>query len=340
MGRSPCCSKVGLNRGAWTATEDKILTDYIKAHGDGKWRSLPKAAGQKLISLISYLFKIYIQVEIRTIFKVWINLYVFLKFAGLKRCGKSCRLRWLNYLRPDIKRGNLTPDEQDLIIRLHRLLGNRWSLIAGRLPGRTDNEVKNYWNTKLSKNKAQPKESKFDKKSITTSSPCNDHDGQASTKVFRTKAMRLMSHQVRQVMINNTQHQQQQQQQQQDPDQNHILDSNYNSTVESESTGGSSPSFSFQYREENSSEYVTGFDIEGISLSEFFDFDEFCDVNNVIKGDITGNPDDQSNTDLVLNEELMLENWNGGDGCDIQANMDSNFGTSASFLESGEDWVI
>ncbi|KAK1365187.1 Transcription factor TT2 [Heracleum sosnowskyi] len=114
MGRSPCCSKVGLNKGAWTSAEDKILADYIQLHGEGRWRNLPKR-------------------------------------AGLKRCGKSCRLRWLNYLRPDIKRGNISTDEEDLIIRLHKLLGNRWSLIAGRLPGRTDNEIKNYWNTTLRK---------------------------------------------------------------------------------------------------------------------------------------------------------------------------------------------
>ncbi|XLU94503.1 hypothetical protein S245_008855 [Arachis hypogaea] len=114
MGRSPCCSKEGLNRGAWTAQEDKILRDYISLHGQGKWRNLPQR-------------------------------------AGLKRCGKSCRLRWLNYLRPDIKRGNISEDEEELIIRLHKLLGNRWSLIAGRLPGRTDNEIKNYWNTNLGK---------------------------------------------------------------------------------------------------------------------------------------------------------------------------------------------
>ncbi|KAK4277304.1 hypothetical protein QN277_015321 [Acacia crassicarpa] len=116
MARCPCRPHKGegLKRGAWTDQEDKLLTSYIMARGEGKWTQVPKA-------------------------------------AGLNRSGKSCRLRWLNYLRPDIKRGNITRDEEDLIIRLHKLLGNRWSLIAGRIPGRTDNEIKNYWNTTLSK---------------------------------------------------------------------------------------------------------------------------------------------------------------------------------------------
>ncbi|OIT28820.1 transcription repressor myb5 [Nicotiana attenuata] len=111
---TPCCSKVGLKRGPWTPQEDEILTNYINKEGEGRWRTLPKK-------------------------------------AGLLRCGKSCRLRWMNYLRPSVKRGHISPDEEDLILRLHRLLGNRWSLIAGRIPGRTDNEIKNYWNTHLSK---------------------------------------------------------------------------------------------------------------------------------------------------------------------------------------------
>ncbi|GLJ36564.1 hypothetical protein SUGI_0734910 [Cryptomeria japonica] len=114
MGRTPCCAKEGLNRGPWTPDEDLRLSNYVETHGEGGWRTLPKK-------------------------------------AGLLRCGKSCRLRWMNYLRPDVKRGKILPDEEDLILRLHRLLGNRWSLIAGRMPGRTDNEVKNYWNTHLSK---------------------------------------------------------------------------------------------------------------------------------------------------------------------------------------------
>ncbi|KAG8364403.1 hypothetical protein BUALT_Bualt19G0125200 [Buddleja alternifolia] len=112
LSRSPCCEKAHTNKGAWTKEEDDRLIAYIRAHGEGCWRSLPKA-------------------------------------AGLLRCGKSCRLRWINYLRPDLKRGNFTDQEDELIIKLHSLLGNKWSLIAGRLPGRTDNEIKNYWNTHI-----------------------------------------------------------------------------------------------------------------------------------------------------------------------------------------------
>ncbi|KAF8378708.1 hypothetical protein HHK36_030056 [Tetracentron sinense] len=118
MGRSPCCENLGLKKGPWTPGEDQKLLAYIEEFGHGSWRALPAK-------------------------------------AGLKRCGKSCRLRWTNYLRPDIKRGKFTSQEEQTIIQLHALLGNRWSAIATHLPKRTDNEIKNFWNTHLKKRLAK-----------------------------------------------------------------------------------------------------------------------------------------------------------------------------------------
>nr|QIJ25827.1 promoted anthocyanin pigmentation 2 [x Rhyncholaeliocattleya hybrid cultivar] len=152
MGRSSYSFEEGLNKGAWTTSEDNLLINYINKHGEGKWTMIP--------------YK-----------------------AGLKRSGKSCRLRWLNYLRPNVKRGNFSEEEDDLIIRLHKLLGNRWSLIAGRLPGRTDNEVKNYWNTTLGRKVNQPCTIKRPPASnaLMPSSPLQ---ATSDTTLIRTKAIR------------------------------------------------------------------------------------------------------------------------------------------------------
>ncbi|XP_062180004.1 MYB-like transcription factor EOBII [Phragmites australis] len=103
-----------VRKGPWTVEEDILLMSYIALNGDGGWNNLARA-------------------------------------AGLNRTGKSCRLRWLNYLRPGIRHGNFTPEEHALVVELQSRWGNRWSKIARHLPGRTDNEVKNFWRTKIQK---------------------------------------------------------------------------------------------------------------------------------------------------------------------------------------------
>ncbi|KAL8542294.1 hypothetical protein ACS0TY_003236 [Phlomoides rotata] len=104
--------KVKLRKGLWSPEEDEKLMNYMVVNGQGCWTDIARN-------------------------------------AGLQRCGKSCRLRWINYLRPDLKRGAFSPHEEQLILQLHSLLGNRWSQIAARLPGRTDNEIKNFWNSSI-----------------------------------------------------------------------------------------------------------------------------------------------------------------------------------------------
>ncbi|KAK3137697.1 hypothetical protein QOZ80_5BG0456000 [Eleusine coracana subsp. coracana] len=125
-GRSSSTATMAMRKGPWTEEEDAQLVWFVRLFGERRWDFLAKV-------------------------------------SGLKRTGKSCRLRWVNYLHPGLRRGRITADEERLIIELHAKWGSRWSRIARSLPGRTDNEIKNFWRTRMRKQKALGGERKCSK---------------------------------------------------------------------------------------------------------------------------------------------------------------------------------
>lgn len=150
MGHHSCCNQQKVKRGLWSPEEDEKLIRYITTHGYGCWSEVPEK-------------------------------------AGLQRCGKSCRLRWINYLRPDIRRGRFTAEEEKLIISLHAIVGNRWAHIASHLPGRTDNEIKNYWNSWIKKKIRKPANMTS---SSATTSPSNPPCSTATSDVHAAHHLR------------------------------------------------------------------------------------------------------------------------------------------------------
>nr|XP_043606796.1 transcription factor MYB10-like [Erigeron canadensis] len=151
MVKTPSFDKNGVKKGAWSEDEDHKLRAYIQRYGHWNWRLLPK-------------------------------------FAGLSRSGKSCRLRWVNYLRPNIKHGNFTKEEEDIILELHKKLGNKWSEMSAYLPGRSDNEIKNRWHTHLKKRaqKENTTTEAFENEHIGTHEP-DDHHQAANNIIINNK---------------------------------------------------------------------------------------------------------------------------------------------------------
>ncbi|KAE8812074.1 Myb-related protein MYBAS2 [Hordeum vulgare] len=137
---------MAARKGPWTEKEDAQLVWFVRLLGERRWDFLAQV-------------------------------------SGLRRTGKSCRLRWVNYLHPGLKRGRITADEERLILTLHAEWGSRWSRIARKLPGRTDNEIKNYWRTHMRK-KAQ--EEKMMAKNKASSSSPSSSDSTAATSLTTT----------------------------------------------------------------------------------------------------------------------------------------------------------
>uniref|UniRef100_A0A453D772 Uncharacterized protein n=1 Tax=Aegilops tauschii subsp. strangulata TaxID=200361 RepID=A0A453D772_AEGTS len=150
MGRIPCCDKDNVKRGLWTPKEDDKLLSYITQYGTRNWRLIPKNAGESARGAPCRLG----ERNVRWLLSLALNevaLHCLPRVTGLQRCSKSCRVRWTNYMLPDLKHGEFTDAEEQTIIKLHPALGNRWSLITAQLPGRTGNHIENHWNTKLKK---------------------------------------------------------------------------------------------------------------------------------------------------------------------------------------------
>ncbi|MCO5546687.1 hypothetical protein L7F22_000122 [Adiantum nelumboides] len=137
-----------MRKRLWSPEEDEVLRRFVERHGCGRWSQVVRLTGLQ------------------------------------HRCPKSCRLRWVNYLRPGLKHGPFSKQELQLLLCLHNHFGNRWSQIAAYMPGRSDNDVKNAWHLCNRRQQRGPSNDKdCDSPFSLLSMGCNDYNDKMSTLV-------------------------------------------------------------------------------------------------------------------------------------------------------------
>ncbi|KAL0423202.1 UNVERIFIED_CONTAM: Transcription factor [Sesamum radiatum] len=156
MGRQPCCDKVGLKKGPWTADEDKKLINFILTNGQCCWRAVPKLAGHPTpfpysSSLLSFFSFSFFRLGRKSSNSNRVRLDLNQLYSKAVEVWKELQIEMDKLSEARCEEGLLSEYEEKMVIDLHAQLGNRWSKIASHLPGRTDNEIKNHWNTHIKK---------------------------------------------------------------------------------------------------------------------------------------------------------------------------------------------